>query len=325
MVYLIHGFQKPLVDKQVKDIVKQVLPDLNEFAINNYDLELTPLAAVLDDVMTIPFNSDKKIVIAKNAFFLTNKKEIKIENNYKELGEYLDNQNDFSVLIFVVYDKLDSKSDVLKQLKKKATILEVDDIRKEDWPRIVKKLFDNRNVSINADALSLFIGKVGNDLATIINEVDKLATYNPSIDLETIKTLVSSPLEDNIFNLTNALVDRDYSKALKVFKDLKIQSHEPIALLPVVANQMRFMYQVFYLNKQKMSERQIVDHLGAHPYRVTITLNKVRRVSEQALLGVNQQLAQLDKDIKSGLIDRFQGFELFIINQIKAGNYGSKN
>jgi DNA polymerase III delta subunit len=54
-------------------------------------------------------------------------------------------------------------------------------------------------------------------------------------------------------------------------------------------------------------------------------LNKVRRVSEQALLGVNQQLAQLDKDIKSGLIDRFQGFELFIINQIKAGNYGSKN
>jgi DNA polymerase-3 subunit delta len=325
MVYLIHGFQKPLVDKQVKDIVKQLLPDLNEFAINAYDLELTPLAAVLDDVMTIPFNSDKKIVIARNAFFLTAKKEIKIENNYKELSNYLDNQNDFSVLIFVVYEKLDSKSEILKHLKKKATIIEVDDIKKEDWPRIVKKLFENRNVTISADALSLFIAKVGSDLATIINEVDKLATYNSAIDIDTIKSLVSSPLEDNIFNLTNALVDRDYSKALKVFKDLKIQSHEPIALLPVVANQMRFMYQVYFLNKQKMSERQIVDQLGAHPYRVTLTLNKVRRVDEQTLLGVNQQLAQLDKDIKSGLIDRFQGFELFIINQIKAGNYGSKN
>jgi DNA polymerase-3 subunit delta len=325
MVYLIHGFQKPLVDKQVKDIIKQVLPDLNEFAINYYDLELTPLSAVLDDVVTIPFNSDKKIIIARNAFFLTNNKEIKIDNNYKDLSNYLDNQNDFSTLIFVVYDKLDSKSEVLKQLKKKATILEVDDIKKEDWPRIVKKLFDNRSVAISPEALSLFITKVGSDLATIINEVDKLATYNNSIDVATIKFLVSSPLEDNIFNLTNALVDRDYSKALKVFKDLKIQSHEPIALLPVVANQMRFMYQVFYLNKQKMSERQIVDQLGAHPYRVTLTLNKVKRIDEKTLLGVNQQLAQLDKDIKSGLIDRFQGFELFIINQIKAGNYGSKN
>ena len=68
MVYLIHGFQKPLIDKQVKDVIKQVLPDLNEFAINAYDLELTPLAAVLDDVMTIPFNSDKKIIIARNSF-----------------------------------------------------------------------------------------------------------------------------------------------------------------------------------------------------------------------------------------------------------------
>lgn len=325
MVYLVHGFQKPLVDKQVKDIVKKALPDLNEFAINSYDLELIPLANVLDDVMTIPFNSDKKVVIAKNAYFLSSKKDIKIENNYQELIDYIENQNDFSDLILVVYDKLDAKNEIVKLLKKKDSIVEVSDIKKEDWPRVVKKLFDNRNITINNEALNLFISKVGSDLTTIINEVDKLAIYSNVIGINEVRALVSSPLEDNIFNLTNALVDKDYTKALKVFRDLKIQSHEPIALLPIVANQMRFMYQVYYLSKQKMSEKQIVDELGAHPYRVTLTLNKVRKIDEKALLGVNHQLAELDKNIKSGLIDRFQGFELFIISQIKAGNYGSKN
>jgi DNA polymerase-3 subunit delta len=325
MVYLIHGFQKPLVDKQVETIMKQVLPDLNELAINSYDLELTPLANLLDDAMTIPFNSDKKIIIAKNPFFMIAKKDIKIENNYQELINYINNQNEFSTLIFVAYEKIDTKNEVYKEIKKKGNIIEVDDIKKDDWPRVIKKLFDNRKIAINNDALSLFINKVGTDLTTIINEVDKLATYSNSIDINDIKSLVTSPLEDNIFNLTNALVDRDFSKALNVFRDLKIQSHEPIALLPVIATQMRFMYQVFYLYKQKMTERAIVDELGAHPYRVSLTLNKVKRIDEQALLSVNQQLAELDKDIKSGLIDRFQGFELFIISQLKAGNYGSKH
>jgi DNA polymerase III subunit delta len=325
MVYLIHGSQKPLVDKQVKDIIKKALPDLNECAVNSYDLELTPLANVLDDVMTIPFNSDKKVIIARNAFFFVGKKDVKIENNYQELIDYIENQNDFSELILVVYEKIDSKNEIFKLLKKKESVIEVSDIKKDDWPRVVKKLFDNRNITITNDALNLFISKGGTDLTNIINEIDKLATYSSNLTAGDVKALVTSPLEDNIFNLTNALVDKEYAKALKVFKDLKIQSHEPIALLPIIANQMRFMYQVHYLNKQKLSEKQIVDELGAHPYRVSITLNKVRKIDEKVLLGVNNQLAELDKDIKSGLVDRFQGFELFIINQIKAGNYGSKN
>ena len=199
-----------------------------------------------------------------------------------------------------------------------------EDFKKEDWPSVVAKLFSNRQVQISRDGLNLFINKVGQDLSLAINEAEKLATFSTNITADDVKMLVSTPLENNVFALTNALVEKDYKKALKTFKDLKIQSHEPIALIAIIASQMRFMYQVLYLSLQKLSEKQIAEELSANPYRVSLTLKNVRKVDEQTLLGVNKQLAQLDLDIKSGIIDRFQGFELFVVNQLKAGNYGGR-
>ena len=325
MIYLVYGYQKPLVDKRIKDLINQQQIVINDFDINIYDLEQVTIDELLNDVMTIPLINEHKVIIGRNPFFLTTNKDIKLDNNYDALNRYLNNPNDFSTLIFVSYQKIDNKNELVKLIKKVGEIIEVSDFSKEDWPNVIAKLFSNRKVNISKDALSLFILKIGQDLSLAINEAEKLATYSDNITLEDVKALVATPLEDDVFALTNALIDKDYRKALKVFKDLKIQSHEPIALLPIIANQMRFMYQVFYLAQQKYSEKQIVDELSAHPYRVTLTLNKVRKIKEEQLLKVNHQLAELDQDIKSGFIDRFQGFELFILNQIKAGNYGSKS
>lgn len=297
---------------------------VSDFDLNVYDLELTSINELLQDLNTIPLINDHKVIVGKNPFFLTTNKDIKIENNYDELTNYLNNTNEAATLILVAYEKIDLKNEHVKLIKKVGSIIEVEDFKKEDWPSVVAKLFANRQVQISRDGLNLFINKVGQDLSLAINEAEKLATFSTNITADDVKMLVSTPLENNVFALTNALVEKDYKKALKTFKDLKIQSHEPIALIAIIASQMRFMYQVLYLSLQKLSEKQIAEELSANPYRVSLTLKNVKKVDEQTLLGVNKQLAQLDLDIKSGIIDRFQGFELFVVNQLKAGNYGGR-
>ena len=324
MIYLVYGYQKPLVDKRIKELINQDNLKVSDFDLNVYDLELTSINELLQDLNTIPLINDHKVIVGKNPFFLTTNKDIKIENNYDELTNYLNNTNEAATLILVAYEKIDLKNEHVKLIKKVGSIIEVEDFKKEDWPSVVAKLFANRQVQISRDGLNLFINKVGQDLSLAINEAEKLATFSTNITADDVKMLVSTPLENNVFALTNALVEKDYKKALKTFKDLKIQSHEPIALIAIIASQMRFMYQVLYLSLQKLSEKQIAEELSANPYRVSLTLKNVRKVDEQTLLGVNKQLAQLDLDIKSGIIDRFQGFELFVVNQLKAGNYGGR-
>ncbi len=73
-IFLIYGTEQFLIDKQVKMIKSKLLGDKADENTSVYDLLTTPISEVVDDLLTIPFFADKKIVVAKNPYFLTGKK-----------------------------------------------------------------------------------------------------------------------------------------------------------------------------------------------------------------------------------------------------------
>ena len=76
------------------------------------------------------------------------------------------------------------------------------------------------------------------------------------------------------------------------------------------------MFQVLYLDSRYMSVSEIANELGVKEGRVKINLRnaKSNRLKPESLLKVVDDLYQLDYQIKSGKIDKFFGFELFILN-----------
>lgn len=65
-----------------------------------------------------------------------------------------------------------------------------------------------------------------------------------------------------------------------------------------------------------MDQNQIANQLKAHPYRIKLNMEKARSFHSEELLDTLNLLANLDQDIKMGKIDKDQGFENFILNQI---------
>ena len=65
-----------------------------------------------------------------------------------------------------------------------------------------------------------------------------------------------------------------------------------------------------------MSASEIANELGVKEGRVKINLRnaKTNHLKPESLLKVVDDLYQLDYQIKSGKIDKFFGFELFILN-----------
>ncbi len=82
----------------------------------------------------------------------------------------------------------------------------------------------------------------------------------------------------------------------------------------MLANQFRLMYQVKGLTKKGYSEKDIAKLLDIHPYRVKLSLGKSKSFSDEKLLSILKQLADLDSDIKKGNIDKNLGLELFILS-----------
>jgi len=68
-VYLIVGTESYFIEKTL-DLLKDKLTDGGELELTFFDLDEVPVDHVIDEADTIPFFSDRKLIIARNASFL---------------------------------------------------------------------------------------------------------------------------------------------------------------------------------------------------------------------------------------------------------------
>lgn len=320
MIYLIYCSQQVMIQKQLEKLIKERLPLVNDFSLNYFDCEETPLQEIVESIRTLPFMVDKKLVVVKNSFFLSSdisKNQTKINPDFECIKNYLNNPVDFCDVIFTLEQgSIDEKTELAKLFRKKVEIIAIKDVEKKDWPTVVKKMFVKRETDISDDALEEFLSRCGTNLDSIINYVDILTTYSNKITKKDVEALVARPLEDNVFGIAEAILSKSPNVALKIYRDLVLTGEDPIRLLPIMANQLRFVYQVGYLSEKNFREHEIVSELKCSPYRVTLALRRINSIDYKEILNLLDSLALLDLQSKSGLIDKYQGFELFITRSI---------
>lgn len=319
MMYLVFGEQELLVNKMIDKLAKSELDVIDDFNLVTFDGCKTPLYEIVNDASTLPFMADKKVVVVKNCYFLTTESpKLEFEQSFNELEEYLENQNEGTVVIFsVIASKLDDRKSLVKKIKEKSKIYAVDNVNKKDLPRIVKQMFEKQGMSITSDALNEFLSRCGDDMYLINGEIEKLSCYKKEIDVKDIDLMVAKKIEDNVFEMIDAIFAKKLDKVFRIYYDLKINNNEPLTLISLIASQVRFLYQVMVLKDKGYSENNIANELSCHPYRAKLALEKVYHLNKMDLTNLLEELSSLDIKIKSGEIDRFVGFELFLLNACK--------
>ena len=277
MMYLVFGEQELLVNKMIDKLAKSELDVIDDFNLVTFDGCKTPLYEIVNDASTLPFMADKKVVVVKNCYFLTTESpKLEFEQSFNELEEYLENQNEGTVVIFsVIASKLDDRKSLVKKIKEKSKIYAVDNVNKKDLPRIVKQMFEKQGMSITSDALNEFLSRCGDDMYLINGEIEKLSCYKKEIDVKDIDLMVAKKIEDNVFEMIDAIFAKKLDKVFRIYYDLKINNNEPLTLISLIASQVRFLYQVMVLKDKGYSENNIANELSCHPYRAKLALEKV--------------------------------------------------
>ena len=151
----------------------------------------------------------------------------------------------------------------------------------------------------------------------ITNEIEKIKTYkgdNLEITENDINEMTVKNIDMDIFKLIDNILNKNKEQAIECLEEMMKYGEEPLALIIMLANQFRIMYQAKMLVKKGYSERDIASLLDIHEYRVKKALEKARMYSESIILDNLEKLANLDYDIKSGNIDKNIGLELFLLN-----------
>lgn len=313
MICLIYGEERFLMEQKLASLKKEYNCNDENMNISVFRGDEDRMKDVYEDLITPPFFTDNKMVILKNPVFLTTKKVKKDDEQLKYFEKCLtDNQE----TIFIIYyngDDFDKRKKVVKQLLASAEVFKYDKVNHYRLSDSTRKAVKRRDATIDDDALELLLKRVDDSLEKVANEVEKLCLYNKHITYDIVDTLVSKPLDENVFDLTSAILQKDRQKMFMIYHDLMILNEEPVKLIVLIANQMRLIYQVKLLDRKGYNDKEIGKILSINPYRLKYLRQEGQDYDLNELLECIDRLSKLDVEIKTGKIDKKVGLELFMV------------
>lgn len=317
-LYLFWGIDSYIIKNKTDQIFSK--NNIDEFNVTVYDMEESDIESALNDAATIPFMSDKKAVVVKNAYFLTNEKKPKkeIKHNLDALSRYLDNPSKDSILVFQApYRKLDERKAITKKLKSKSIAEECTPLKDQDLRNWVKRQLGKNNTTIDTDALNEFMNRVENNTEVLVNEMKKLALYSEDlnrVDIDTIKKVITKNVEDNVYEITNMILENKRSRALEVYNDLISHNEDPLRILGILVNKYREILHTKQLIKGGKDKNDVADYFNATSGRAYYIMKNASSVREDVVEKHLKSLEELDYKIKTGQIDKKIGLELFILS-----------
>ena len=312
-IYLIYGDENYLIKREISKIISSL--SINEDNIIRYDLSLVNVSQAIEDACIISMFDNNKVIICDECNFLTGESKKELNHDIDLLIKYVNNPSENSYMIFVVKNsKLDERKKVVKELKKCCKVIVCNKLDSHNLNNYVYNYFKDNGYNVDMACVREIVNKVKYDLENIINECDKLMLYkgdDKNITTFDVSNVIRDNIEDNIFELTNAILDKDRRKSMKIYKDLILIGEEPIKLLVMISNQFRLILQVKLMSKNGYKEKDMASIINEHPYRVKLALSS--NYSEKELIDNIKKLYKLDYDIKSGNIDKNFGLELYLL------------
>ena len=306
--YLLENTDPIVIKNETKNLIKKNNFEGSQVSI--YDIEEVPLEKALEDLDTYGFLSSKKVVIIKNIDIL------KYDDNKKDLDhlfKYLENSSSDNLLIIEV-KKLDNKTKLSKELKKKCNYIE-SSLNTKSFIKGQLKGYD-----ISQDTINLLDEYCLEDITKIYNECEKLKEYRideKKITSQDVRELVvrkQGDTKETTFQFSRALAEKNKKEALNLFNSLLEKNNDSIAIVGLLASQLRIIYQVKILEERNMSDREIASTLCEKEFRIKKTRELTRLYSRDELNKLIITLSDIDLKMKTTDIDPKPLIQMFIIN-----------
>lgn len=282
-LYWLEGDEDFFID-QVSNYAEQHLLDEAEKGFNLTILygKETDWSTVMNACRRYPMFAERQVVILKEAQAM--KDILKLES-------YIDKPLEST--IFVVahkQGKIDGRSKIAKLIKEKGVLLSTKKMYDNQLPGWVEAYVHSVGKSISQKACMLLVDHIGNDLSRIANEIDKLLVNLPAekkIDEGDIEKYVGISKEYNVFELQNAVGQKDMGKVMRIINYFAANPKAgPIQMvIPALYNFFSKMNQVFGV---KGGEKEIAAALGVHPFFVKDYMQVARQYgaegAEKAIL-----------------------------------------
>ncbi len=239
-VYLIHGEETFLTRSAMVWLRETVLAGvIEDFNLDRFDgRENFDAERVAQAARTLPMMADRRMVWVRNAEVVFGRSK----DALKTLLAYVDQPDPSTVLVFQAMAKVKKNSALYKRIAKNGCVLENQVPRERELASWINQAARDRGRQIDRDAASMLIEAIGRDLASLDTAIDRLCLYREapaSITLEDVEANVPHNRARTVWELVDAVADRNVSLVMDRAHQLLDQGEQPIYLLSLVVRQFR--------------------------------------------------------------------------------------
>ncbi|MHC3511832.1 DNA polymerase III subunit delta [Streptococcus suis] len=303
-------------------LLRQIDFDPADLSFAYFDMSEADYSQVDLDLVSLPFFSDEKVVILDYFSDLTtDKKRHLTDDELKQFEAYLENPVETTRLIILAPGKLDSKRRLVKLLKRDGLVLEANPLKEMDLKNHFQKEIMCLGLQMGGEVFQYLLVKSNFEFAEISKNLAFLQSYKGQelITMADIDAAIPKTLQDNIFDLTQMVLQSKMDEARQLVRDLRLQGEDEIKLMAIMLTQFRTYLQVQMLQEQGKSESQMVAELSeimgrkVNPYQIKFALRDSRHLSIGFLKKVVRLLIETDYQIKTGRFDKDYLFELTLL------------
>lgn len=307
-VYLLFGEERYL-KKQYKDKLKKALcaPDDN---MNNHFFsgKGINIGEVIDLAETMPFFADRKVIMLEDSSF--------VKTGGEQLAEYLGNQNETTVIVFVE-SEVDKRSKLYKMIQAKGCVVEFTTQDENNLKRWIAGILAKDGKRIKENTVQLFLTKTGTDMENIHAELEKLICYcmdKDVIEAEDVEAICTTRVTSHIFDMVDAIADKKQTKALQLYYDLLALKEPPMRILFLIARHCNILLQVKAMKNKGYANKDIASTVGVPVFALGKYASQAGKFKSSLLHEAVGKCVEAEEMVKTGRMIDVMSVEILIMS-----------
>ena len=276
------------------------------------------------EINTIPFLSEKRLVVVENLFSSSDKELLSEftsrlhEKKFPEStalicwqGEAIGKTKDAKELHVI----LSRPSGIPFAGQKEKYAREFAVLQGSKLLEWIQKQVGDRGGEIEQSAVEA-LSRNGGDAWQLSGTINQLVAYaeGRKITIEDVSNFTEEKLDDNVFNLVDAVVSGNHKKAFKLLDDQRKLGEEDGHLFGLFLWQFRILIEMSDLLEREgnLTSDEIAKRLGIHPFVARKNLAVARQSSLSKLESIYERLLEVDVKTKTGQGDQSLLLDLFV-------------
>ena len=317
-LYLFYGCEDFIKETYISRIKDEVLKDdFTGMNFTQFDDQPTK-DELMEAVESAPIMCERKIVFLNgfNVVSTSVKKDFKdvVTEVFSDIPEY--------TVIIVKEKETDSKKiskPMLNLVKKHGVDIECKYLDFNDLVLFAGRKFTENKKLIRKGDLEYLVSVCDPSINGVLREVEVICAYlgeKEEVTRDVIDSLVKKTIEDRVFSLSDAIINRDRKLAYDILYDLELlkNQHPAGKIFSIICDHFINMYVVANNNKARIPSNDTLNllELNGRSFLIGKYLRQAEKISTKKLRELIDLLNELDYKIKNGLVEPYYAIEMII-------------